>query len=134
MQLTPPRWVIAELDVNGEIDEHAAMCLRYGFEDALAILPSTILVDLRELTEIAAAGLALFVGQDADCRARDTQLAILVCADARQQRIVRAFTDAGLGDRLQFSYAPGPAEPVTRPARAPRATARWYRRPASTHP
>jgi anti-anti-sigma regulatory factor len=75
MQLTPPRWVIAELDVNGEIDEHAAMCLRYGFEDALAIRPAMILVDLRELTEIAAAGLALFVGQDADCRARDTQLA-----------------------------------------------------------
>lgn len=108
MYATRPRWIIAELDVHGQIDGHAAMCLGFAVEAACARSEAMILVDLRELTAIDAAGLALFVGHDADCRSSGVQLAILICADARQQAIVRAFTGAGLGDRLQFTYRPGP--------------------------
>jgi anti-anti-sigma factor len=125
-----PRWVIAELAVNGEIDAHAAMCLRFAIEDACVAPGAQILVDLRELTTIDAPALELFVREDVRCRASDAQLGILICADPRQQDIVTSFTRSGLGDRLRFS--PQPARPPAPPA-ARRRTAgvRWSRRPAT---
>jgi anti-anti-sigma factor len=128
-----PRWVIAELDVKGEIDAHAAMCLRFAIEDACIAPGAQILVDLRELTTIGAAALELFVSEDERCRASDAQLGILICADTRQQAIVTSFTRAGLGDRLRFS--PQPARPPAPPPTVRRRTAgvRWSRRPATAH-
>jgi anti-anti-sigma regulatory factor len=135
MHVTRPRWVIAELDVNGEIDDHAVMCLGFAIEGARELAPDTIIVDLRELSAIDDDGLGLFVAHDAACRAEHVQLAILVCADRRQEAIVTAFVGAGLGDRLRFSQPLPPAPPEPEPAkpvvRAMRVSARRYRRPAT---
>ena len=125
-----PRWVIAELDVHGEIDDHAAMCLQFAIEDASAA-GAQILVDLRELTTIGAAALELFLREDARCRSNGAQLGILICADPRQQEIVTSFTGAGLGDRLRFSAArPDPPPGPPRSRRPVAATERWPRRAA----
>ena len=102
-----PRWIIAELDIDGTIDEHAALCLRLAIEDARAGPSTTILVDLRELTTIDAAGVSRFVHHDADCRAAGVELGLLICGDARHDQIARAFDAAGLGDQLQFTCDPG---------------------------
>jgi anti-anti-sigma factor len=125
----PPRRVIAELDVHGEIDDHAAMCLRQAIE-AHGAAAGMILVDLRELAAIDAGGLELFVRHDADCRTRGIELGLLICADARQNAIARAFDAAGLGDQLQFAYVP-PSSPRRRRVptlTASRASAAWLRR------
>ena len=106
-----PRWISAELDVDGKIDEHAALCLRLAIEDVRAGPSTTILVDLRELTAIDAGGVDLFVRHDADCRARGVELGLLICGDARHDQIARAFDEAGLGDQLQFTCEPGPPAP-----------------------
>jgi anti-anti-sigma regulatory factor len=124
-----PRWVIAELDVNGEIDDHAVMCLAYAIEGARDLVADTIIVDLRELTAIDDRRLGMFVAHDAACRADHVQLAILVCPDARQQAIVGAFMAAGLGDRLRFAQPPAPAAPPAE--RVVRVSARRYGRPAT---
>ena len=116
-----PRWVIGELDVDGRIDEHAAMCLRLAVEGASGGASTTILVDLRELTAIDAGGVDLFVRHDATCRARGVELGLLICGDARHDEIARAFEEAGLGDQLQFTYEPKP------PPRASRMRARRRR-------
>jgi anti-anti-sigma regulatory factor len=129
MYVSRPRWVIAELDVNGKIDDHAVMCLRYAIEGARDLAPDTIIVDLRELSAIDDDGVALFLDHDAACRDGRVQLAILVCADARQDDIVRAFTDGGLGDRLRYAQPPTPAPPAAE--RAVRVSVRRYRRPAT---
>jgi anti-anti-sigma factor len=124
-----PRWVIAELDVHGEIDDHAAMCLRQAIE-AHGSATAMLLVDLRELTAIDAGGLDLFVGHHADCSARGIELGLLICGDARQNAIARAFDAAGLGDQLQFAYEP-PSRPRRRRVPAPAArlaAAAWSRR------
>ena len=121
-----PRWVIPELDVRGEIDEHAAMCLQHAIEGARTGAAVTILVDLRELTAITAAGLELFVRHDADCRSRAIALGLLVCGDARQEPSARAFDEAGLGDQLQCTYA-APPGPRARP-RVRHASPAWLRR------
>jgi anti-anti-sigma regulatory factor len=114
------RWVIAELDVRGEIDDHAAMCLAFGVAAAREDDVLSLVVDLRELNAIDDHGIGLFLAHDAACRAAGVGLEILVCTDARQRAIVSAFTAAGLGDRLRsrepaFPAAPPPAAP--RPVR-----------------
>jgi anti-anti-sigma factor len=129
MSVPRPRWVIAELDVNGEIDAHAVMCLGFAIEDARALAPETILVDLRELTAVDEAGVELFLGYDAACRADGVQLGILVCPDVRQAAIVRAFTAAGLGDRLRFPQPPAPVPPPPVSEPVLRVSARRYRLP-----
>ena len=126
MYVPRPRWVIAELDVNGEIDDHAVMCLRFAIEDACELAPASIIVDLRELNAIGGAGVGLFLGHDEACRASHVQLAILVCRDPRQAAIVGAFTSAGLGDRLRYVQPPAPAPPP-----AERVSDRRYLRPAT---
>jgi anti-anti-sigma factor len=125
-----PRWVIAELDVHGEIDDHAAMCLQFAIEDASETPGAQILVDLRELTTIGASALELFLREDARCRRAGAQLGILICADPRQQEIVTSFTGAGLGDRLRFSASAPQLPPGPPSARRPAVTARWSRRVA----
>ena len=126
MHVPPPRWVIAELDVDGEIDDHAALCLGLAVEDACADASTAVVVDLRELGAIGDAGVTLFLAHDAACRAAGVQLTILVCADARQERVVGAFTAAGLGDRLRYQQPPAPAPPRPAPV-----SALHHRRPAT---
>ena len=127
-----PRWVIAELDVHGEIDAHAAMCLGFGIEIARERHAETILVDLRELTAIDADVVGLFVVHDAEARTDGAEFAILLCDDARQAAIVDVFTHAGLGGRLRFSTQP-PAPPAPpRPIRLrARTSVSWSRRAAN---
>jgi anti-anti-sigma factor len=126
MQAPRARWVIAELDVRGEIDDHAAMCLAFAVAAAREDEVQSLIVDLRELTAIDGHGIGLFVAHDATCRAAGVRLGILVCADARQRAIVRAFTAAGLGDRLRYREPALPAAPppAARRVRAARLSAR----------
>jgi anti-anti-sigma factor len=126
---TRPRWVIAELDARGEIDDHAAMCLRQAVE-AHGSAAAMILVDLRELSAIDGGGLELFVRHYPDCRTRGIELGLLICGDARQSAIARAFDAVGLGDQLQFAYEP-PSPPRRRRVSAPPArcaSGAWLRR------
>jgi anti-anti-sigma regulatory factor len=118
-----PRWVIAELDVDGSIDEHAAMCLRLAIEGGRPGACATILVDLRELTAIDADGVDLFVRHDATCREHGVELGLLICGDARHDEIARAFDEAGLGDQLQFTIEPGPPPRAPQPRADPRRAA-----------
>lgn len=113
----PQRWVIPELDVDGRIDAHAALCLRIAIGGAWENGAERILVDLRELTTIEPAAVALFVRHDADCLAAGVQLGLLIRAEARQDAIAGALSAAGLGDRLQFGWQSPAPPPPTRPAR-----------------
>lgn len=104
--------VVAELDARGEIDPHAAMCLKNGIEAALAGNIKAIVVDLRDLTSIDAAGLALFVRARADCRAIGARLGLLISGRASHVPIAYAFASAGLGNQLDFTCEPpAPATP-----------------------
>ena len=118
------RWVIAELDVRGEIDDHAAMCLAFAVAAACEDAVQTLTVDLRELSAIGAYGIGLLLAHDAACRADLVDLGILVCADARQRAIVRALTAAGLGDRLRYREPALPAGSPPVITRPPRVSAR----------
>ena len=116
----PQRWrvhrVICELDVRGEIDAHAAMCLHHAIGAASAQAIEMILVDLRDLTAIGPVGLALFTAHDANCRAHGIELGLLISGDECHDRVAEAFVLAGLADALQYACEPSaPAPP--RPAR-----------------
>ena len=105
-----PAWVIAELDARGEIDGHAAMCLRHAIEGTSTESTRPLLVDLRDLSAIDRAGLELFAEGHASCLARGVELGLLLSGHARHAAIAQAFVDAGLGEQLRF----------TGPARTPR--------------
>ncbi len=117
--VVPPRphSVIPELDARGEIDDHAAMCLRYTIQGAPGGA-GAIVVDLRDLTSIAAAAVELFVRAHADCRARGADLGLLISGHPSHDPIADAFGSAGLADQLQFTCEP--LAPVSALARAPR--------------
>lgn len=101
-----PRWVVAELDVHGEIDDHAAMCLQHAIEGACASGAVMIRVDLRDLTAIDAPRLRLFARANADCRSSGVQLGLLICGQEQHDAIAAAFNAAGLADQLQFTNEP----------------------------
>lgn len=111
--------MIAELDVHGEIDAHAALCLRRAIEAACARPNALILVDLRDLTAIDAAGVGVFVQANANCRSSGAQLGLLISGHERHDAVVAAFNAAGLVDQLQFTCEPHTSPPVT--ARPPAA-------------
>jgi anti-anti-sigma factor len=109
-----PHWVIAELDVNGAIDRHAAMCLTTNIADALTTSARPIIVDLRDLSSIDAAGLDLFVQAHARCYAHGVELELLISGDASHHAIADALDSAGLLDQLNFTWDPArrvPARP-----------------------
>jgi len=108
-----PHWVIAELDARGEIDAHAATCLRHGIEAGLTANVKAIVVDLRDLTAIDTAGLALFVRARADSRSRGAELGLLISGRASHVPIAYAFASAGLGGQLDYTgEPPAPATPL----------------------
>ena len=113
-----PVWVIAELDARGEIDGHAAMCLRHAIDGAAGRSTRRILVDLRDLNAIDRAGLELFAEGHASCRARAVELSLLLSSRARHAAIAQAFVDAGLGEQLRFTGAGQPPSYDGRPRAA----------------
>jgi anti-anti-sigma factor len=114
-------WVVPELDARGEVDAHTAMCLLYTIE-GVPHGAEEIVVDLRDLTSIDAASLTMFVQAHAQCRARGTELGLLISGRPRHDEIANAFASAGLADQPQFicePLAPPPA-PDPRPAQRSR--------------
>ena len=97
--------MIAELDARGEIDGHAAMCLRHAIDGAASPSARRILVDLRDLNAIDGTGLELFAEGHASCLARGVELGLLLSGRARHTAIAQAFVDAGLGEQLRFTGA-----------------------------
>jgi anti-anti-sigma factor len=85
-----PRWVVAELDVRGELDAHAELCLRIAL-DAARDGTAAVLVDLRDLTAIDAAAVAMLVRAATDCRGRGIALGLLLCGHAGHDAIADAF-------------------------------------------
>jgi anti-anti-sigma factor len=121
-----PRWLVAELDVDGAIDAHAALCLRNAIEDAGAVDGPALLVDLRDLGAIDAAGVRLLAAASASCRVRGMTLGLLISADARHDAIAGAFDAAGLDYARRVPQAGAQSEPP--PA------ARRVARPSPTAP
>ena len=110
--------VIRELDARGEIDAHAAMCLHHAIGAASARAIEMILVDLRDLTAINPAGLALLTAHHANCHAHGVEFGLLIRGDERHDPVAEAFVLAGLGDALQYTCEPGvptTAHPVRQP-------------------
>ena len=91
-----PRWIVAELDVHGEIDAHAAMCLHNAVDAAPVGVGAGLLVDLRDLTAVDDDALRLLVELRAGCRVRAVGLELLICGDAHHDAIAGAFDVAGL--------------------------------------
>lgn len=100
--------VVAELDRRGEIDAHAALCLRHAIDVAHAGPVETILVDLRDLTAINPIGVALFRAHEVDCRSHGQTLGLLISGDERQRHVANAFARGGLADTLHYTGRPRP--------------------------
>lgn len=99
-------WVTCELDARGEIDAHAAMCLRHAIAGADRVATEMILIDLRDLSAIDSGRLALFRTHQAGCRARGIALGLLISGHDRHAHIADAFVLAGLGDALHYTREP----------------------------
>jgi anti-anti-sigma factor len=106
-----PRWIVAELDVRGEIDAHAALCLHNAVDAAPAGVGADLLVDLRDLTAIDDDGLRLLVELRAGCRVRAIGLELLICGDAHHDAIAGAFDVAGLAYTRSAPRASAHSEP-----------------------
>lgn len=106
-----PRWIVAELDVRGEIDAHAAMCLHNAVDAAPAGVGVDLLVDLRDLTTIDDDGLRLLIELRAGRRVRAIGLELLICGDAHHDAIAGAFDVAGLAYTRSAPRASAHSEP-----------------------
>ena len=89
-----------ELDARGEIDDHAAMCLRDAVGGALAMGAVKIVVDLRDLCAVDARVVTLIEQLHADCEANATTLRLLVCEHTHDD------TMAGLCDPARRHVEP----------------------------
>ncbi len=95
-------WVVAELDARGEIDAHAAMCLHQAIGEVRAGATELVLVDLRDLTALNTAGLALLSTHDAECHAHGVQLGLLIGGRDGHDQIAETLVLAGLGRALRY--------------------------------
>lgn len=93
------RLVIAELDARGEIDSHAAMCLRFTIEDLLAHGASEIVIDLRDLTGLDARAIALLHEARRVAAAAGVPFSLLVDEQSSASNLTRVLRHSGL--RLQ---------------------------------
>jgi anti-anti-sigma regulatory factor len=105
----PTRWVVLELDARGEIDDHAAMCLRHVVAGALVMGALRIVVDLRDLCAVDARVVTLLEQLHADCEANATTLRLLVCERTDDDTI------AGLCDPARRHGEPRTADRALRP-------------------
>src|SRR3954454_14594381 len=105
------RWIVAELDVHGEIDAHAALCLHNAVDAAPAGVDAQLLVDLRDLTVIGEDALRLLVELRAGCRVRAIGLELLICGDAHHDAIAGAFDVAGLAYARSAPWAGAHSDP-----------------------
>jgi anti-anti-sigma factor len=96
-------WVVVELDARGEIDAHAAMCLRHAIGEARAGAIELVLVDLRDLAGIDSAGLALLTTHNARCQAHGMDLGLLIRSGGGHDTVAEAFVLAGLGHALHYA-------------------------------
>jgi anti-anti-sigma factor len=96
-------WVVVELDARGEIDAHAARCLRQAIDEARAGSIELVLVDLRDLTGIDSAGLELLTTHSARCLARGMDLGLLIRGGGDHGKVAEAFVLAGLGHALRYA-------------------------------
>ena len=138
--------VVAELDARGEIDGHAAMCLRQAIRETCAGAIELVLVDLRDLTAIGPDGLELLRDQKTDCQAHGVALGVLISGGERQARLAAAFVLEGLGDALHYAADAAVPSPPGRNRRRLRARGRhagqfaragarsWSRRPRASRP
>ena len=95
--------VIAELDGRGQIDSHAAICLRAAIADVLAGPAAAIIVDLRDLTAIDDDAVAVLTQSHAACRARGVHLALLIGVRDLQDKLPYALARAGLDTRSHIT-------------------------------
>lgn len=95
-RLNPVHWVIPELDADGQIDGHAAMCLRVAITEAVAVDAADILIDLRDLTALDEDAIALLRWAHDACRAHALHLDLLVGVRAPHDTLAQALTRAGL--------------------------------------
>ena len=93
------RLVIVELDARGEIDSHAAMCLRVAIEDLVAHGVGEIVIDLRDLTAIDAPAIALLHEARRVAAAAGVVLSLLVDEQPSAGHVTRVLRQSGL--RLQ---------------------------------
>jgi anti-anti-sigma factor len=93
------RLVIVELDARGEIDSHAAMCLRLAIEDLVTHAVGEIVIDLRDLTAIDAPAIALLHQARRVAAAAGVALSVLVDEQSPAGDVTRALRHCGL--RLQ---------------------------------
>ena len=108
-------WVVVELDAHGEIDAHAAMCLRQAIGQAPAGAIGMVLVDLRDLTAINAAGVALLTTHQARCQAHGIDLGLLIRGGGGHDQVAEALVRAGLGHALHYAadrHPPATGPPV----------------------
>jgi anti-anti-sigma factor len=108
-----PRLVIAELDANGEIDDHAAMCLRFTIEDLVAYGAREIVIDLRDLVAINADAVALLTQADRTCRAAGARLGLLSDAGCCETTVAHVLLRSSLRARSQPAPQ-GPRQPPRR--------------------
>ena len=87
-------WIVAELGARGEIDDHAALCLRNALDATDAGATETVWVDLRDLLGLDAAALAMLAQESADCRVRGFELAVLLSGHALHDPIAALVADA----------------------------------------
>lgn len=90
------RWIVAELDARAEIDTYAALCLRNALDAGDRAATPTVWVDLRDLLALGASALDVLVQANADCRARGSELAVLLGGHPLHDRVAEHLAAAGL--------------------------------------
>jgi anti-anti-sigma regulatory factor len=114
-------WVIPELDAHGEIDSHAAMCMRFTIDALLAGGAAAIVIDLRDVTAVEGDGRALLINAHRACRAAGVDLGLLMGVGVARGRVAGSLERAGLDTQLHPPQRPAPAPaPAPAPRRSPR--------------
>ena len=104
--------VIAELDVHGEIDSHAAMCLQLTITDVAAGTAVAIIIDLRDLIAIDEAAIAVLKRAQDVCRGRGIHLGLLIGVRGPQDTLAHALGRAGLTTQSHVDDQRPPPRPT----------------------
>ncbi len=96
-QVRQARLNVAILDLRGEINAHAEDALNAAYAEAIASLPTAILLNCAQVDYINSTGIALIVGLLA--QAQQTGRALLVCG--LSEHYVELFTITRLADYMR---------------------------------